>query len=378
MTMKKITIEKLRQRIPILVGSVIILSGLLHIVVAVLPIFKVTLPGVYRQYPIIEFSSFQEMSLLAGIILGFCLVILGKGLCERKRRSWWISIIVLFILCLDNYNTGAMIPCGVTGILFIFLLITHKLFKEKSERRGIGYQQLLAWASILIAVGYGVFGSYFLRDQFANLKSWTDAVYFTVVTYATVGYGDITPLTSEARFFTVSMILVGLGAFATTFTFVVGPMIENRIKGVFKFMKRIHDISNHVIICGYTNLGKALIKNLQEKNIPFMVLENSMERKAEFEEEYITVPGNTFQTETFEHARINRAKSVICAFEKDSDNILTILTVKEILEETDNNKTKLISRIDYEENIDKAKKLGVTDIVSPTTMAATSIIDIIK
>ena len=91
-----------------------------------------------------------------------------------------------------------MIPFFVSGSLLVLLLITHRLFKEKSERR-IGYQQLLALTSVLLALSYGMVGSYILRDQFANLKTWLDALYFTVVTYATVGYGDITPLTPQAK-----------------------------------------------------------------------------------------------------------------------------------------------------------------------------------
>jgi voltage-gated potassium channel len=142
-------------------------------------------------------------------------------------------------------------------------------------------------------------------------------------------------------------------------------------------MKRINDIHNHVIICGYTNLSKALIKKFKENNVPFIILENSIEKRAELEEDYMTIHSVTYQKETFINARINHAKSVICAFESDSENILTILTVKEVLEEIGNKKVKLISRIDYEENIQKAEKLGVTNIVSPTTMAAASIYEII-
>ena len=376
--MKKIMIQQFGTRIPILIGSIIIFNGLLHIFVAVIPLFRLAVPELDAVDSILAVTSFQGMGMLVGIFLGFCLIILGKGVCERKRKSWIITVIVLLALCLNNYYTGALPKASfISGALLVALLFTFKLYNEKSEDVAAGYQQMLAWISIIIALGYGIVGSYFLREQFNNLKTLADAVYFTIVTYSTVGYGDINPATQEAKFFTISMIMVGLGAFATTFTFVIGPMIENRIKGVFSIMKKINNIRNHVIICGYTNLGKALIKKFKEKNVPFIVLENSIEKRTELEEDYMTIHGITYQKDTFINARISHAKSVICAFESDSENILTILTVKEVLEETKNNKTKLISRIDYEENIDKARKLGVTDIVSPTTMAAASIYNIL-
>ncbi len=376
--MTKNMIKHLGCRLPLLIGLIIILNGLLHILVAVLPIFRLAVPGFREVSSILAVTSFQGMGMLLGIFLGFCLVILGRGVCEQKRKSWILSVIVLAVLCLNNYYTGAVPRASIlSGALLVALLLTFKLYNEKSDEAATPYQQILAWVSIAIALAYGIAGSYFLRDQFHNLKTLGDAMYFTMVTYSTVGYGNISPVTQEAKFFTISMILVGLGSFATTFTFVIGPMIENRIKGVFSIMKRINNIHDHVIICGYTNLGKALIKKLKKNKVPFIVLENSIEKRAEIEEDYMTIPGVTYQKETFKNARVNHAKSVICAFESDSENILTILTVKEVLEEKGNTKTKLISRIDYEENIQKAEKLGVTDIVSPTTMAAASIYDII-
>jgi voltage-gated potassium channel len=376
--MKKVMIQQLENKVPILIGSIIVLNGLLHILVSVIPIFRIAIPGLDEVGSVLAVTSFQGMGMLVGIFLGFCLITIGRGVCERKRKSWFMAVVVLLVLCLNNYYTGALPKTSIiSGALLFALLLTFKLYNEKTEDTAAGYQQVLAWVSIIIALGYGIIGSYFLRDQFNNIKSLADSVYFTMVTYSTVGYGDISPITQEAKFFTISMIMVGLGAFATTFTFVIGPMIENRIKGVFSIMKKINNIRNHVIICGYTNLAKALIKKFKENNVPFIVLENSIEKRTELEEDYMTIHGITYQKDTFINARISHAKSVICAFESDSENILTILTVKEVLEETNNTKTKLISRIDYEENIEKARKLGVTDIVSPTTMAAASIVNIL-
>ena len=376
--MNKNMIRKIEYRVPILIGSIIIISGLLHILVSVMPIFQVAIPDLTEVDSVLAVTTFQGLGMLVGIFLGFCLIHLGRGICERKRKSWIYTVIVLIVLCLNNYYTGALPKASlISGALLIALLITFRFYSEKPDEGATSYQQALAWVSIAIALSYGIIGSYFLREQFSNIKTMVDSVYFTMVTYSTVGYGDITPITQQAKFFTISMILVGLGAFATTFAFVIGPMIQNKLKGVFNIMKRINNIHDHVIICGYTNLSKALIKKFKENNIPFIVLENSMEKRAELEEDFMTIHGNAYQKETFINARISHAKSVICAFENDSDNILSILTVNAVLEDTGNKKTKLISRIDYEENILKARNLGVTDIISPTTMAAASIYNII-
>jgi voltage-gated potassium channel len=366
---------KLSKNVPIAIGSVVILNGMLHIVVSACLLIKVPIPFFKQLQNIIDFSAYKHTGVLLGIFFGFCLLIVGKGICERKRKSWNLAVLILIILGINNLILQAIPQTNIVCVtVLIFLLIFRKYFTVKDEI-DMGYQQILAWLSVIIAVAYGVCGSFFLRHEFSNLKTWTDAAYFTMVTYSTVGYGEMYPITQHAKFFTVSMILVGLGAFATTFTFLIGPMIENRLKGVLNIMKKLNNIKNHVILCGYTNLSCALIKQFEEKHIPFIVLENSMEKKAEIEQKYVTIPGNTFEKETFINAQINNAKVVITAFENDSDNILTLLTVKEILEESKNKVTQLISRIDNEENIEKAKKLGAAEIVSPTKMAANSIIN---
>jgi voltage-gated potassium channel len=373
--MKEYLKFKLSRNVPIAIGSVVILNGIVHILVSACLLIKVPIPFFKQLQNIINFSAHRHTGVLLGIFFGFCLLIVGKGICEKKRKSWNLAILILIILGVNNLILQAIPQTNIICVvLLISLLVFKKYFTERDEI-AMGYQQILAWISVMIAVAYGVCGSYFLRHEFSNIKTWTDAAYFTMVTYSTVGYGEMYPLTQHAKFFTVSMILVGLGSFATTFTFLIGPMIENRLKGVLSIMKKLNNIRNHVILCGYTNLSCALIKQFEEKGIPFIVLENSADKKAEIEQKYITVPGNTFQKDTFINAQINNAKTVITAFENDSDNILTLLTVKEILEESNNKVTRLISRIDNEENIEKAKKLGAAEIVSPTKMAANSIIN---
>jgi voltage-gated potassium channel len=366
---------KLSENIPIVIGSIVMLNGIRHIVVSACLLIKVPVPF-FRQFKdVIELIGYSHTGVLIGIFFGFCLLIVGKGLCEKRKKSWNVAALILMILGANNLILQTSPQSNILCVLLLtFLLLFRKYFTVRDEV-SMGYQQILAWISVAIALAYGVCGSFFLRHEFNNIKTWTDAAYFTMVTYSTVGYGDMFPITQHAKFFTVSMILVGLGSFATTFTFLIGPMIENRLKGVLTVMKKLNNIKNHVILCGYTNLSCALIKQFEKKGISFIILENSIDKRAEIEEKYITVPGNTFEKETFINAQINTAKTVITAFENDSDNILTLLTVKEILEESGNKVTKLISRIDYEENIAKAKKLGAAKIVSPTKMAANSIMN---
>ncbi|MCP4179343.1 MAG: hypothetical protein GY756_16415 [bacterium] len=362
-------------KIPAILSVLLVLDGILHIFMSVLPLFENKYHVFYEIKINIFPQSCQNLGIIIGVFLGFCLIFTSKGIYESKRKSWLTAIIILTIFILDNslhYSAVKAIVINIT--LLAILLMSYRLFHLKSINNTMLYKQLVAWASVITALSYGTFGSYILRAQFNNIKTITDSFYFTVVTYATVGYGDILPQTQEAKLFTVTMILVGLGSFITTLSFLIAPMVQNRMGGILKIMRKITNLHDHTIICGYTKLSKVLIQNYQKAEKPFIVIDESFEKIPDINPDINKIAGSTSCEQTFINARLAHAKAVICAFDEDSDNILTILTVKEMLDKMKNIKIKLISRIENESNIEKAKKLGVTDVVSPTTMAALSII----
>ena len=116
------------------------------------------------------------------------------------------------------------------------LLVLLLLFRRSFTRASLATGTLFALTGVLFTLGYGVLGSYVLGADFTpKLTNIIDAVYFAVVTMATVGYGDITPRTAEARLFCVSLIVLGLVVFATSLTAIIGPLIDNRMKKLLKY-----------------------------------------------------------------------------------------------------------------------------------------------
>ena len=62
-----------------------------------------------------------------------------------------------------------------------------------------------------------------------NLK-WLDALYFSVITLTTVGYGDIVPTTDAAKLFTVFYVLIGVGIIAATANYLLRRTFTRRIE----------------------------------------------------------------------------------------------------------------------------------------------------
>ena len=369
---------KLRHFIPRTVAIVLVLYGLLYVVTSVTVAIGKTgiADGLEHIDQYVDLTSRRHLSGAAGVFFGLFLIVVGRGLYACYRRSWWTAVVTLAVMCGNSFWQGVWRMGYASLALLVVLVASTRLFHSRPTHSRTPAQAMIAWFSLCAAITYGTVGSYLLRDHYYNLKTWTDAIYYTVVTFGTVGYGDITPRTQNAKFFTVSMIVVGLGAFVTAVTVVVGPLIEDRLKGVLNIMKRFGDTTHHVIICGYTAIAKSLIERFQESGQAFIVIEDDPVRVDEITAQgYRHVQGSSAEKATFQNANLRRARAVVACFDSDADNILTVLTVEEFFGRDDKGRPKIIARIDSQENVQKARNLGVDEIVSPAVMAAQSIVE---
>ncbi len=81
---------------------------------------------------------------------------------------------------------------------------------EEKELIKTRLQLRLVAATALVVLASGTV----IYHRLINL-SWMDALYFSTITLATVGYGDIVPKTPIAKLFTIFYVLIGIGIIAT-------------------------------------------------------------------------------------------------------------------------------------------------------------------
>ena len=220
-------------------------------------------------------DSGDEVSGLVRILSGILLMLLGRGLLERRRRAWGAAIVLLaavVVVNLHHWVAGqGLIPLVSTLLMIAALLAFHRTFSVRAARR-ISYGQVVAAVAVALAMAYGIVGSYLLRDQFEGIDGWTDAAYFALVTYSTLGYDDVVagifPVGSDARWFVVSMFLIGVTLFITALSVALGPIVEGRMKGVMSLVKRFQRLSNHVVVCGYSGVAASVVDELRDRDIP--------------------------------------------------------------------------------------------------------------
>jgi voltage-gated potassium channel len=130
---------------------------------------------------------------------------------------------------------------------------------------------LLGFAIVAGTIGYMIIEGF----------PFLDAVYMTVITIASVGYGETHPLSSEGRIFTIWLILFNLLSFTLFIAAVSRTFLDGELMREYKLLKmqtHIENLENHVIVCGFGRNGKEAAHVLAQKNTPFVVIEHKATR----------------------------------------------------------------------------------------------------
>ncbi len=365
---------RLRASVPYVIAAVIAANGFLNLAAGLAEIFHLSF---YLEMELDEVSRYIQTSpslKVGGFVsvgLGTMLIALGKGLAERRRRAWWWTVGVLGALLINHlFQSLPLTATWLSVLLLVMLLIFRSEFNRSIEPRKWSYVELIAAISVLFALAYGIVGSYLLRHEFDTIASWIDAVYFTIVTYSTLGYGDILPLTPNARIFTISMVFIGLSSFVTALTVLLGPMIERRMKGVFSVMSKFQKSVDHVVVCGFTNVTESIVDELRERGIPFLLIEERDQLVLHLKSMgYDVVAGDPAEKDVLDQANVCGAAALIAATDSDAANTLIALTARQMRDEHEDCRFRIIVRIEAEENIAKVQRIGVDEVISPSTLA---------
>jgi len=194
--------------------------------------------------------------------------------------------------------------------------------------------------------------------------SWVDALYMTVITITTVGFGEVQPLDDESKIFTVflilaSVVIVGYAIKVIT-EYILSKNDVEEIKQK-KMQKKIDNLKGHIIICGYGRNGKQAAKKLLVYKKPFVVIEKSKEVIEKFQNEMVPfVLGNANEDEILLQAGIDRAGCLISALPNDADNLFVVLSARQI-----NKGMNIISRASQETSYNKLKLAGANNVILP-------------
>lgn len=212
---------------------------------------------------------------------------------------------------------------------------------------------------LVVILSIGVLGYRFISNY-----SWIDAVYMTVITLTTVGFGEVIPLDYNSKIFTIFLILASVVIMGYALSIITEYILSKNNFEELKYKKMQKDINslkNHVVICGYGRNGKqAAIKLLTHKK-SFVVIEKDRDLEERLRLDNVPyIIGNANEDEVLMQAGVDRASNFISALPNDADNLFVVLSTRQI-----NKNIHIISRASNESSYDKLKFAGANNVILP-------------
>jgi voltage-gated potassium channel len=229
------------------------------------------------------------------------------------------------------------------------------------------YRKFVWTAISLIAIlVIGTVGYWFVGEQ---RYSVLDAFYMTVITIATIGYGEIIDMSNKpvGRIFTVFIAFSGIGILTYIFSSFTAFVVEGELNEAFrrrKMEKIIKKMRGHYIICGIEGVGFHIVGELYDTNRPHVVVcsdSERMEKVMEAFKENAYIEGDPTDSDTLLKAGIESAIGLFAVTDDDNQNLVVSLTAKQI-----NPNIKVVAGCYDLKNIEKMKKAGADTVVSPT------------
>jgi voltage-gated potassium channel len=304
-------------------AAAIMLSGILNILSGL----KQPFIQLVQVKPLLEIGiSLRLFGSGAQVVLGTLLVLIGIGLLWRLAVAWSFALLMLTItvfanLVQDKWQTSLYLP----GLLLIALLVLQRHFNRRVPLANFLYSLI----SIFVVMAYGTVGSFVFGKGFhPEIHDLVSAFYFTIVTLATVGYGDIVPVTPETRLFVTSFIVVGLGIFAAIIASVIGPAISAELSRIFSPAEDKVEPKDHIILAGEGPIALNTARELAARKISFIqIISPGSEPLLPGQQ---VVKGSPSEEKVLLAAGAKTARMVIAAREDDGENAFISLVAKDL------------------------------------------------
>jgi voltage-gated potassium channel len=232
--------------------------------------------------------------------------------------------------------------------------------------------------NILIGVTILFFVIAFGTSGYMLIEKWdfSDALYMTIITLTTVGYGEVRPLSGSGRVFTICLLIMGVGFVFYMFGTITQIMVEGqfrRLLGRRKLGKQLAALKDHYIICGYGRIGQIISREIAKKPLPLVIIEHSPDLIKTIEEQgHLFIEGDATREDTLLKANIQKAKGLVATVSSDADNVYIILTARGL-----NPGLYIMARVVDEKAERNLLQAGANRVISPYHIGARKMAQVI-
>ncbi|MBO1017348.1 voltage-gated potassium channel protein [Achromobacter sp. SD115] len=299
------------------------------------------------------------------LVLGVGLQVIALGLILKARIAWAFSLVLLigvgtFAIMGDGGRAGL-------GIYTLVLVIALIAYWRRFDRASVTAGSLFALVSMLSLLIYAVFGTLYLGNEFnPPITDATTALYFSIVSMSTVGYGDITPHSGTARLFTASIIILGITIFATSISAIAGPVIGGNLKRLVKGRFSTAMRKNHIIIAGATPIAMSVYDGLRRRGDEVTVIVPPGVPQ-EYPAATDLIEGDPSSVDVLHNAGVTRARYVLALRDDDAENAFIVLAAKEACGE---NGAKTVALVNTSKHLEKIRRVNPDLVFSVQLLGA--------
>jgi voltage-gated potassium channel len=204
------------------------------------------------------------------------------------------------------------------------------------------------------------------------IDGWSvfDALYMTVITITTVGYGEPHPLSTAGRAFTLVLIVAGVGLVAYGVSALTALMVEGAFLNIVeqRMERQIGTLRDHVIVCGGGQIGRHVTDELKKAERPFVVIEIDEARCQALkgnQRDVLIIAGDATDIDVLRRARVEHAFGLVACMPSDKDNLFTLLTARDL-----NPTTRIVSRLIHDDADSRLRQIGADAVVSTARIGA--------
>ena len=239
----------------------------------------------------------------------------------------------------------------------------------------------VAFSLVAVATGLGGLSIYLIEGP-ANeaINNLPDAMWWSVVTITTVGYGDISPVTGLGRIVAAVLMVSGMVTLAL-FAGIVGNTLLHAVMQIREEWTRMSTAMNHIVVCGYDPGARMLLDAILDEVDPQkteLYVFATGRRPPDVPADYRWIEGDPTKESELDKARITHADAVLIVGARtlspqdaDARTILTTFTVRAFarrnpVEPPRRRPIYVISEILDAENVDHARAAGADEVIETT------------
>lgn len=233
-----------------------------------------------------------------------------------------------------------------------------------------GVQVQIVVSGLLVVLLLGTLG-------YMVVEGWNaiDALYMTMITITTVGFGEVHPLSTVGRIFTILVLLLSLGIV----TYGVSSAVEYVVTGqvLMKLDERhrreqLSKMQNHFIVIGFGRVGREVAAAFAREKVPFLVIDSKPDvLKRAQELGYLCIEGSATEDDTLLEAAIQRARGLVACAGNDATNVYAVLTARGL-----NEKLLIIARAIDDHSEAKMLRAGANRVISPYVLSGRRMADL--